>query len=104
MDELLPTLVIFAIVAAVLLVLLGVVDLRTYQFLIKIRDGRAIVTRGKVTSDFVETVVEVCREYAVKSGWVGGVRRGPRETRLVFSRSIPKPCQQRLRNVWGISK
>jgi hypothetical protein len=102
--DVLTTAIILGIAAAVLLVLLGVVDLRTYLFVIKLRDGRAVVSRGKVTSDFVDAVAEVCGEFGVKSGWVGAVRRGPRDARLEYSRSNPKACPQRLRNVWGIGR
>jgi hypothetical protein len=37
----------------------------------------------------------------VQQGWVRGVWRG-RRIALVFSRNIPPPCQQQIRNLWLI--
>lgn len=72
-----------------------------YAFLICIAGGVPRVTRGKVTSAFLQQVGEVCAEEGLSRGWVGGVPRG-RQMALVFSRSIPPPCRQRLRNLWAL--
>ncbi|MDB5312485.1 MAG: hypothetical protein JWO38_6687 [Gemmataceae bacterium] len=94
-------LIVFGVAAGVLLAALWVADGRNYVFWIRVTDGRPVVRRGVITAAFLEHVGEVCREYGVRSGWVGGVRRG-RRTRLVFSRSLPPGCRQRLRNVWPL--
>jgi hypothetical protein len=70
-----------------------------YTFVIRIKGGVPHVARGKVTAAFLQQLGQVCAELEVSQGWVGGVQRG-RRLSLVFSRSIPPPCQQRLRNVW----
>lgn len=104
MEGYLPSLIVLAIAGVVALMLFGVIDVRNYSFVIRITEGRAVVSRGKATPEFVDVVAEICSEYGVKSGWVGGLRRGREETRLVFSRSITRPCQQRLRNAWGMMR
>lgn len=68
-------------------------------FVITVRDGRARVTRGMVSGLFLADVEDVCRDHGIRSGTVRGVRRG-RRVALDFSRSIPAPTRQRLRNAW----
>ena len=93
-----PELLVYAIAAAVLLVVLWKVDLRPFTFHVRIVDGRPVLRRGKVTAEFLKVAGEVCNK-GVTRGWIGGVRRG-RRVSLSFSRSIPPPCRQRLRNLW----
>lgn len=71
-------------------------------FVIRIRDGSPVVTRGKVTEAFLRVIAEACRELAVSSGEVRGVQRGKRVT-LRFSASLPSGFCQRLRNWWALS-
>jgi Protein of unknown function (DUF3634) len=73
-----------------------------YAFVIRIEGGVPRVARGKVTAAFLQNVGQACAELGVSRGWVGGVLRG-RQVMLAFSRNIPQPCQQRLRNIWGLS-
>jgi hypothetical protein len=68
-----------------------------YVFLVRLVGGEPRVARGKVTAAFLQMVREVCAPAGVRHGWVGGVTRG-RRIALHFSRSIPRSCQQRLRN------
>jgi hypothetical protein len=89
----------FAAAAVVVGVILQVALAPRYQFFIQINGRQLIVTNGKVCAAFVDEVREVCHEYGVKNGWVGGVKRG-KAIALRFSRNIPPACQQRLRNVW----
>jgi hypothetical protein len=70
-----------------------------YAFVVRIETGLLRVTRGKVTTAFLEALGRACSEVGVSDGWVGGVHRGQRVT-LAFSRGIPVACQQRLRNLW----
>ena len=98
-----PTILVYAIVAVVLLVVVWKVDLRPFAFYVRIVDGRPVVRRGKVTATFLDEIAEVCADLDVRSGWVGGVRRGP-DLRLVFARSLPPAMQQRLRNAWHFSR
>jgi hypothetical protein len=70
-----------------------------YAFMIRIEDGVPRLETGKVTAAFLQEVGQVCPEQGVSEGWIGGVQRGQR-TSLAFSRNIPLPCQQRLRNLW----
>jgi hypothetical protein len=73
-----------------------------YVFEIRVRDGRPVVRRGKVTAAFLGTVAAVCRESGVARGWIGGVPDGPR-VRLRFSRHFPPGPRQRLRNEWHLA-
>jgi Protein of unknown function (DUF3634) len=70
-----------------------------YLFVVRVTGGVPRVARGKVTAAFLQQLGQACAEGGVSQGWVGGVQRG-RRLALAFSRSIPPPCQQRLRNLW----
>jgi Protein of unknown function (DUF3634) len=70
-----------------------------YVFVVRVHDGVPRVHRGLVTTAFLQELGRVCAEAGVSRGWIGGVRRGRRPA-LAFSRNIPPPCQQRLRNLW----
>jgi hypothetical protein len=70
-----------------------------YVLVIRVRGGRPVVQKGKVTAAFLAEVADICRESGVASGWVGGVRQGKRVA-LRFSRHFPPGVQQRLRNEW----
>jgi hypothetical protein len=72
---------------------------RRYAFVVRLQAGVPRLARGKVTAAFLHEIGRVCREAGVSDGWVGGVRRG-RRVALRFSRHIPPPCRQRLRNLW----
>jgi hypothetical protein len=74
---------------------------RRYTFMVHLRAGVPRVTHGKVTASFLQELRQACEEAGVTRGWVGGLARG-RRTALVFSRSIPPACQQRLRNLWTL--
>jgi hypothetical protein len=70
-----------------------------YVFLVRVRHGVPRLTRGKLTGVFLQELGQACAESTVRRGWIAGVHRGWR-VRLEFSRSIPAPCRQRLRNLW----
>lgn len=70
-----------------------------YRFVIQIKDGSPRVSKGKVAQPFLTEVGEVCTQNGVRRGWVGGVQQGSLVA-LRFSRSVPPPCRQQLRNAW----
>jgi hypothetical protein len=70
-----------------------------FVFVVRIESGKPRLSRGKVTAGFLHQVSEMCDSAGVARGWVGGVLRGKRIA-LLFSRSIPPPCRQQLRNQW----
>jgi hypothetical protein len=70
-----------------------------YLFVVRIQGDVAWLAKGKLTRAFLEEIDLVCRETPMARVWIGGVRRGGRVV-LVFSRGIPSPCKQRLRNLW----
>jgi hypothetical protein len=72
-----------------------------YVFLVRIDGGVPRLTKGLATSAFLLEAGQVCDECGVTDGWFGGVRRG-KGIRLAFSRRLPAPCRQRLRNLWQI--
>ena len=99
MDPWEPNLLTVITAAAALAAALWLEQRRRYAFVIDIVNGSARVRRGKATPGFLHEVNRVCHEHSVLRGWVGGLRHGQR-IRLVFSRSMPPPCQQKMRNVW----
>jgi hypothetical protein len=72
-----------------------------YLFTIEIADGKVRKTRGKVPAGFLEDVVSICGENKVRSGSIRALARGKR-TSLSFSRQIPGPLGQKLRNAWNL--
>jgi Protein of unknown function (DUF3634) len=70
-------------------------------FVVRVRDGFPTVTRGVVSQAFVADLAGVLKEKGIRSGSIYGVRRA-NMTRLEFSRSIPSPAYQALRNVWAM--
>jgi hypothetical protein len=60
--------------------------------MVKIDHGELRVTQGKVHAEFLDNIREVCREYSLAAGWIGGVKQG-KSIALRFSRSIPPGCQ-----------
>ena len=96
--DLLVKLVVVGLIAAVCWAAVRSRDV----FVVRIRAGEARVTRGRVPVGFVQRIAEACQRSGVQRGWVRGVQRG-RRIALAFSRSIPRGCQQQLRNEWLVS-
>ena len=71
-------------------------------FVVEVVDGVPEVVRGKATPAFVGRIREICGEYGWQNGTVRGLVRG-RRISLAFSRDIPVPGQQQLRNWWAVS-
>jgi Protein of unknown function (DUF3634) len=99
MFEIAVQLVVFGVVIAIVVAILQAALVPRYQFVIQINGDQISVTKGKVQADFLDDAREVCGEFRITSGWIGGVRRG-KSVALRFSGNIPPACQQRLRNVW----
>src|SRR5438270_7188611 len=97
------TLAAVGVVAAAVVAVAWLAANAPYVFWVKIRNGVPTVGRGKVARPFLQDLADVLGEYPVERGWVGGVRRGL-HVRLEFSRSIPEPCRQRLRNLWNAQR
>jgi hypothetical protein len=71
-------------------------------FIVRIKGGVPRVTRGTVTRAFLQEIAETCGRHDVSNGVVRGVVEGRRIT-LAFTRGMPPPCQQQLRNLWALS-
>ncbi len=70
-----------------------------YLFVIQIRVGKVVRSRGRVPQFFLEDVEAICRENPSFTGTIRGLSRG-KQIRLVFSSRIPGNLQQRFRNAW----
>lgn len=68
-------------------------------FIIRIHEGQASVSRGKVTPGFLAIVTDLCRDSSIQSGEIRGVAHG-RRIALVFSNNLDCGFQQRVRNCW----
>jgi hypothetical protein len=99
MLEIATQFVVVATILAVVFALLRAGLTPPFQFVIQISGGELRVAKGKVPAEFLDNMREVCREYGIHAGWVGGVKRG-KAIALKFSRHFPPPCRQRLRNIW----
>src|SRR5262245_51838027 len=71
-------------------------------FMVRIADGEPRCVAGAVTPAFLARVREVAAAHGAKAGWVRGLARGAR-IRLAFSRQIPEPARQQVRNWWVVS-
>jgi hypothetical protein len=71
-------------------------------FVVRIYQGLPIRSQGKVTDAFLAVLEALCQEQGVEKGEVRGVRRG-KFISLWFSRKLPGPFRQRLRNWWSMS-
>lgn len=94
-----PDLVVNVVVLALVVGGLWLAIQPRYVFVVRIEGGTARVSKGKVTPAFLAEIGRACDEFGTARGWVGGVQRGKRVA-LAFSRNIPHPCRQRLRNLW----
>jgi hypothetical protein len=72
----------------------------TRYFTIRIVHGDPRAVHGTVTPALLRLVREVAAFNDLKEGRISGVERGS-GVGLEFSRSIPAPARQQLRNGWG---
>jgi hypothetical protein len=70
-------------------------------FTIKLFNGEPRVVGGKATAPVLELIRDVAAHNGIMKGTISGVE-APLGVRLEFSRSIPEPARQQLRNGWGI--
>ena len=71
-------------------------------FVVRIVHGEPRPIFGRVTQAFLQRLREVAANHGVTTGRVTGlVSRG--RIRLQFSRQIPEPGRQQLRNWWAVS-
>lgn len=71
--------------------------------LFSLERGRLRLVRGKTTTAFMEAAQSICSEFGLTDGEIRGFRRG-RHVTLSFSPTFPPDVQQRLRNVWQLSR
>jgi Protein of unknown function (DUF3634) len=88
-------------ILAALALMLWLVLRRRYTFVVRIEGGTPRVTKGRVPRRFLDDITAVCRAEALDRGRVYGVIRS-RSTTLTFSREIPPPVRQQLRNAWQV--
>lgn len=67
-------------------------------FEIRLQPGKLVVKRGSVPPRFLAQAKQILQQDPVRGRILG--QRDGNGVRLVFSRSIPEPVAQRLRNVF----
>jgi hypothetical protein len=87
------------VIVAILVAVAWFVLAPDFAFRIRISKGSLRLAKGTVPRDFLDQASAICRQWNIKRGWIGGVRRERRVT-LVFSRSVPPGCRQQIRNLW----
>jgi hypothetical protein len=70
-------------------------------FVVRLTEGRPRAAQGRVTSNFLAEVADVCRRHGIASGTIRGLVRNGRIA-LSFSGNFPAECQQQLRNIWAV--
>ena len=71
-------------------------------FIVRIIEGVPRIARGQVTRGFLQDIADACARHQIRNGEIHGVAAG-RRINLMFSREIPKSCQQQVRNLWGLT-
>lgn len=67
-------------------------------FEIRLQPGKVVVKRGSVSPRFLAQAKQILQQDPVRGRILG--QREDNGVKLVFSRSIPEPVAQRLRNVF----
>ena len=94
MDNILPAIVLIAIIAA------GWYLLRPrVVFVIRYRGGKPKVVRGRLTESALRAIDDICQQCDVQLGSITALPIGKRKFRLKFTGNIPPGCQQQLRNM-----
>ncbi len=71
------------------------------SFVIRTSAGKTWISRGKVSGSFVAEVEDILRRAGVEAATVRGDIYGTkRHIKLRFSRTIPPPVRQQIRNAW----
>jgi hypothetical protein len=96
------TILKFLFVAAAVIVAVIVLRPRP-AFVIRVRDGKVSVARGKLSRKFLEDCQHLISECNIQHATIRGFSKGNRVS-LKFSRHIPASCHQRFRNIWGFHR
>lgn len=94
------TWLLLAILALALLPLIISIRRGTELFLIKVRDGHAIFSRGRMPQGLLDDIVDVVRSPPIERAELRAVRRGG-QPELVVQGVVSADQKQRLRNVIG---
>lgn len=94
-------LVIFGLIVVLCVLFAWRVSAKGRVFVVRVRRGVPIVTRGTVTPAFVADLAEVLRQHGVRRGAVYGARRGGAVV-IGFSPGFPQGARQKVRNVWSM--
>jgi|SRR6476660_1806685 hypothetical protein len=78
-----------------------VVSASTRVWVVRLRNGKPVLVKGKIPPMVVSELSEVLKRHGVRRGALYGVKRRGMVA-LGFSRSIPQKCRQALRNVWSM--
>jgi uncharacterized protein DUF3634 len=90
-----PALIVGAVAFGFALVWLGFIPPPHAAILIRIRAGRAQVTKGRLRSDLLASVSHVLEDVRVGRGFIAITS----QNRVSFSANIPAGIHQRLRNI-----
>ena len=90
-----PAIIVGAVLFGFALVWLGFVPPPHAAILIRIRAGRAQVTKGRLRSDALASVSHVVEDARVNRGFIAITS----QDRVMFSANIQAGTRQRLRNV-----
>jgi len=96
-DSMLPLLILLLATGGLVLILFHL----DYRFVVRIRPGKAVCVKGKVSRQFLQDCRLITRRRAVR-GWVYGARTTD-GVMLEFSSSLSAADAQRIRNVFPFS-
>ncbi len=71
-----------------------------WEFVIFVEKNKIDRVRGVAARPFLVAVDDICREFTIPRGTIRALRIRA-WSRLVFSRSIPADCRQRIHNSWA---
>jgi hypothetical protein len=90
-----PALIVGIITLGAAAILLGLIPPPNAPIRIRIRAGRAELSKGRVRSDVLAAASDVLADGRVNRGFIAITSRD----RVMFSANIPSAIRQRLRNV-----
>lgn len=68
-------------------------------WVVRIRDGLPVVSKGKVAAGFLNDVTEIAQRNSITKATIRGIQRGAK-VQLQADNSLPAGIQQQLRNSW----
>jgi hypothetical protein len=72
-------------------------------FVIRVRDGKVSLARGRLSKKFLEDCQNLISECGIPHATIRGFSKADRVS-LRFSRHVPASCHQRFRNIWGFHR